>query len=199
MYYLTSLDVLEYLIKKNSEKFLLEKYLPDFGENTEKNININFLKKHLFYDIEFLLKGIINNTSKNINLYIKIIENKVYMIIDLKIVYEYFKNIFQCDNWISLDYLNFKKEYKYINYPILKIDIEFNTDFKDIITKALHVSICKLLNIDNSFTINNSKEQYIFINYEKLYEIYTNENDFIKSNENEIKFNNEFKNIFLLF
>ena len=55
MYYLTSFDVLEYLLKQNSEKILLENCVKQNSSlNTqlfENNININFLKKHLFYDL----------------------------------------------------------------------------------------------------------------------------------------------------
>lgn len=200
MYYLTSLDTFEYLIKYNSEFFLKKSFQPAIGTIQQENININFLKKHLFYDIDFFLKNIRSNTSD-----IKIVDDKAYILINLKKISEYFKNICQCNKWISSDYLNFKEKHKELNYPIINIDINYNTDFKEIIVKSIHNSIYKLLNVKEPILNNNSNNNYIFAKYEKLYEFYINSTDecveLSKNCETDCikKFNNEFENIFLLF
>lgn len=200
MYHLASLDEFEYLIKYNSETILKESFQPTIGKIKQENININFLKKHLFYDIDFFLKNIQYNTSD-----IKTVNNKVYIMINLKKICEYFKNTFHCDKWISSDYLNFKEKHKQFNFPIINIDINYNTDFKEIIVKSIHYSIYKLLNKETNLN-NNSDENYIFVKYDKLYELYINSTDdcidFSNNCETDcikIKFNNEFENIFLLF
>lgn len=216
MYYLTTIDVLEYLVKRNSENILLNDC--NFKQIGKKQVNLNFLKKHLFYDIEYFFKKnrkdcpnvksefLIENVQN-----IKIIDDKIYILFDLKKTYEYFKTIFQCNNWISIDYLNFNENYQYLNYPILKLDINCNanTDFKDIITKALKISISEILkkgetslNIIDKSKINetSSFENYVFVEYKDLHKLYTNSdnlNDDIGIMKE--KFHKEFKNIFLLF
>lgn len=234
LYYLTSVDVLEYLVKRNSENILLnggsfsnsKNHCFEYISNSRNDVNLNFLKKHLFYDIEYFFNklrpsNLINNSedkqsSKNVNSNIKIINEKIYIVINLKKIYEYFQSIFKCKNWISIDYLNFKENYQYLDYPIMNIDIGFKTDFKDIINSALCSSIYEILNINESVDLSHiqSEKQYIFIKYEKLCDFYINSKIFQSNSVNSIgtllrknedienmksEFNNEFKNIFLLF
>ena len=228
LYYLTSVDVLEYLVKRNSENILVnsKNNCAEYISNSRNDINLNFLKKHLFYDIEYFFNGLrssklINNStdkqsSKNVNLNMKIINEKIYIVIDLKKIYEYFQSIFKCNNWISIDYLNFKENYQYLDYPIMNIDIGFKTDFKDVINNALRASIYEILDINESIDLTHiqSEEQYVFIKYEKLCDFYINSKIFQSKSVNSIgtllrknediehmrsEFNNEFKNIFLLF
>lgn len=229
MYYLTKIDVLEYLVKRNSENILLNDY--NLKQTiAKKEVNLNFLKKHLFYDIKYFFK---NNRKDCLNVNsefsieniqnIKIIDEKIYIEFDLKKIYEYFKSIFQCNNWISIDYLNFSQNYQYLNYPILNLDIVCNsiTDFKDIIIKALHISISDILkNNETTLKISDKSKistrnfsfedtsnelnqinktyslgNYVFVEYKDLYKFYTNDDIGIVKE----KFHNEFKNIFLLF
>ncbi len=213
MYYLTTIDVLEYLVKRNSENILLNDC--NFKQTiAKKEVNLNFLKKHLFYDIEYFFK---NNRKDCLNVKsefsieniqnIKIIDEKIYIEFDLKKTYEYFKTIFQCNNWISIDYLDFNKNYQYLNYPVLNLDTNckaYTTDFIDIITKALKISISEILkngktslNITDKIKTNETRslENYVFVEYKDLYKLYTNDDIGIMKE----KFQNEFKNIFLLF
>jgi hypothetical protein len=213
MYYLTTIDVLEHLVKRNSENILLNDC--NFKQTiAKKEVNLNFLKKHLFYDIEYFFK---NNRKDCLNVKsefsieniknIKIIDEKIYIEFDLKKTYEYFKTIFQCNNWISIDYLDFNKNYQYLNYPVLNLDTNckaYTTDFIDIITKALKISISEILkngktslNITDKIKTNETRslENYVFVEYKDLYKLYTNDDIGIMKE----KFYNEFKNIFLLF
>ena len=228
MYYLTTIDVLEYLVKRNSEIILLNDC--NFNQTIgKKDVNLNFLKKHLFYDIEYFFKK--KNFNKNDKVHqendtfpnlkcefsieniqnIKIIDENIYIELDLKKIYEYFSNIFQCNNWISVDYLKFNENYQYLNYPILNLDTNckaYNTDFKDIIIKALYISITDILKngeinlniIDKKTNENISFENYVFVEYKDLYKLYTNPNN-LNNDDGTMKdkFHNEFKNIFLLF
>ena len=207
MYYLTTIDVLEYLTKRNAENILFESF-----KNKQKDININFLKKHLFYDIEFLCKNIQSNIHSSLGAQnIKMINDKVYISIDLKKIYECFQNIFNCEKWISIDYLNYKENYHNLNYPVLNIDLNecFKTDFKDIICKSLQSSIYEILNekmenkdfsslVENNNQLNcfcKMNKLYIFVKYDKLHKYWSDED----SKDNKINFNDKFKNIFLLF